>query len=56
MNNIIITKRLTIRPIELEDVYEIHKYASDKGITSLIISVFNIRFCIAIYSIIDEFV
>lgn len=35
MNNIITTKRLTIRPIELEDVYEIHKYASDKGITMM---------------------
>lgn len=36
MNNIITTKRLTIRPIELEDVYEIHKYASDKGITMMV--------------------
>ena len=35
MNNIITTKRLTIRPIELEDVYEMHKYASDKGITMM---------------------
>lgn len=35
MNNIITTKRLTIRPIELEDVYGIHKYVSEKGITMM---------------------
>lgn len=35
MNNTIITERLLIRPILNEDVNEIHKYASDKGITMM---------------------
>lgn len=35
MNNYITTKRLIIRPIMHNDVYDIHKYAGDKSITMM---------------------